>query len=175
MKENIVLIGFMATGKTVVGQRLAKKLGMKYISTDTLVEKAARKKISSIFRDNGEKHFRELETKALMSLKGKKGLVVACGGGIVLKAANRAMLKKLGKVFLLTAAPETINKRLKKLSQRPLLDIKDGKKRVRLIASMLKERNSLYKKAADAVIDTEGKSVAQVVFGIQYRYEKNTR
>lgn len=169
-KRNIILIGFMATGKTVVGQRLARSLHMKYVSTDTLVEKASGKKISSIFSEKGEPYFRSLETKALRSLKGKRGLVIACGGGIVIKAANRSIIKKLGKVFLLSATPATVDKRLKKLSQRPILDIADKKNRIKKIRSMLRSRSILYRRSADTVIRTDNKTVKSVVKEIKGRY-----
>ena len=160
--DNIILIGFMATGKTAVGQALAKKLKAKYISTDTLVEKKAKKKIKTIFAEKGEPYFRSLETQALLSLKNKKGLVVSCGGGIVLKPGNRTLIKKSGKVIWLKASPDTINRRLGPLRQRPLLNIRDKEERIKMIKRMLSSRSSLYKKAAHISIDTDALPLAKV-------------
>lgn len=159
---NLILIGFMATGKTAVGKALAKKLRKKYVSTDTLIEKKAKQRIKTIFKDRGEEYFRELETTALKSLKGKKNLVVSCGGGIVIKPANRALLKKLGTVIWLKASPEKINSRLGPLKQRPLLNIKDENKRMKKIKEMLKYRDPLYKKSSRVLIDTNSLGLSQV-------------
>lgn len=161
-RDNIILIGFMATGKTAVGQKLARKLKAKYVSTDTLIEKKAKKKIKTIFAEKGEQYFRGLETQALLSLKDKKGLVVSCGGGIVLKPGNRALLRKLGKVIWLKAGPDTINKRLGPLKQRPLLNIRDKEERVKTIKRMLSSRNPLYEKSAHISIDTDPLPLAKV-------------
>lgn len=163
---NIILIGFMATGKTAVGRALARKLKKKYISTDALIEKKARKKIRTIFRESGEAHFRGLETKALRSLKGKKGLVVSCGGGIVLRPENRALLKKAGTVVWLKASPDAVNARLGKLKQRPLLDISDTGERLKKIRRMMKDREALYRSVCDRAVDTDRLSVAGVTAAI---------
>lgn len=161
--NTIILIGFMATGKTAAGRALAKKLRKKYVSTDTLVEKKARKKVRTIFRDKGEPYFRGLETAALKSLKGKKNLVISCGGGIVLKPENRQLLKKLGTVVWLKASPEAVNRRLGPLKQRPLLNIKQKHKRLAKIKEMLRDRGPAYKKSAGVSVDTSSLSLAQVV------------
>lgn len=163
MSDNIILIGFMATGKTAAGRALAEKLGKKYVSTDTLVEKRARKKIRTIFREKGEPYFRGLETAALKSLNGKKNLVISCGGGIVLKPENRILLKKLGTVVWLKASPESVNKRLGPLRQRPLLNIKQKHKRLAKIKEMLRDRDPAYKKSAGVSVDTSSLSLARVV------------
>lgn len=161
--NNIVLIGFMASGKTAVGQALAKKFKLKYISTDTLVEKNAKKKISSIFKKYGEDHFRDLETKALKSLLSSRNAVIACGGGTVLRDENRRTIRSLGKAFFLKAKPELIDKRLRSLKTRPLLNIADNKARLAKIKAMLKHRAVFYKKAADHTIDTSNLSVSEIV------------
>jgi len=153
----------MATGKTAVGKVLAKKLKAKYVSTDTLVEKRAKQKIKAIFKEKGEDHFRRLETLVLKSLKGKKNMVISCGGGIVIKPANRALLRKLGVVIWLKASPEIINSRLGSLKQRPLLNIREKSKRMKKIREMLKFRDSLYKKSSHISIDTSSLGLSQAV------------
>lgn len=151
----------MATGKTAVGHALAKKLKMKYLSTDSLIEKRAKSKISSIFKDKGELVFRDLETNILRSLGKTENAVIACGGGIILKSINRKLLKSLGKVFLLKAHPQVINKRLRSLKQRPLLNIREDKKRMAEIRKILKIRDKHYKQTADYIIDTTNLSINQ--------------
>ena len=153
----------MATGKTAVGHLLAKKMKMKYVSTDSLVEKRAECKISTIFKKHGEAYFRLLETKAIRSLNKKTGCVISCGGGIILKSVNRKILKSLGKIIWLKAKPEIINKRLKSLRQRPLLNIDDDKKRLVEIKKILSARNPIYSKVSDHVIDTSSLTLNGVV------------
>ncbi|MFA5097396.1 MAG: shikimate kinase [Candidatus Margulisiibacteriota bacterium] len=156
MKKNIILIGFMATGKTAVGKALAKKLKFKYVSTDDLAEKAAGMKIPEIFKKYGEKRFRKIETKVLSALKKSQNAVISCGGGIVISAGNRKALKKLGTVVLLKASPAVINSRLGRLKNRPILDIKNQKERLAQIKRLLKKREDYYKKAKNFTIDTAG-------------------
>ncbi len=160
---NVVLIGFMATGKTAVGRALAKKLKKKYVSTDTLVEKMSGTKISTIFKKKGEPYFRSLETSVLKSLKNKKKVVLSCGGGIVIKPVNRSLLRKLGTVIWLKASPEKINGRLGQLKQRPLLNIKGRSQRIKKIKEMLASRKPLYEKSANIAIDTDTLSIPRVV------------
>ena len=152
----------MATGKTSVAKALAKKLKFKYISTDDLVEKNAGMKISKIFKKHGEKYFRDLETKVLLSLKNVKDSVISCGGGIVLKPQNVKGIKKLGTVFLLKASAASINSRLGALKNRPLLNIKDDKKRMTEIKRVLKIRAPFYQKTADHVIDTDSTPLKRI-------------
>ncbi len=163
MSKNIVLIGFMATGKTEVGKALSKKLGLKYISTDDLIERKAKSKIKTIFIKKGEPYFRDLETKALKGLLKTKGALVSCGGGIVIRPENRRLLKKIGTVVLLKARPETVDRRLKDLKQRPLLNIRNKNERLKKISAMLSERSTFYKKAADITVNTDLLTIKGVV------------
>ncbi len=170
--NSIALVGFMATGKTAVGKLLAKKLKMKYVSTDSLVEKLAAKKISKIFELFGEEHFRTLETKVLSELKPGSSYIISCGGGIVLKEKNVALLKQHGLVIWLKATPEAINSRLKDISSRPLLNITDPVKRLKEIKNRLKVRAKYYKNAADFSLDTTNLDPTQVANAIEACYEE---
>jgi shikimate kinase len=152
MKTNIALIGYMGTGKTVVGQLLAEKLGMKFIELDWLIEQEAGRSIPDIFREDGEIAFRELEIEATKKIAGEKQCVIACGGGIVLNKINIDRLKEGANIVYLTASPKTILKRVSgQTGQRPLLDIDD---QLKTINEMLKFRKPFYGRAAEIIINT---------------------
>ena len=107
--SHILLIGFMGAGKSTVGRLLADDQGLEFIDLDAVVEAAEGRSVRSIFEDEGESRFRALETSALASLSARDSAVVACGGGIVLSEANRALLKRLGTVvYLRVTAAETV-------------------------------------------------------------------
>ena len=152
MKTSIALIGFMGTGKTAVGQSLAKKLGRKFIEMDSLIEQKAGKSIPEIFQQDGEIAFRELEIEVAREVSGKRNLVIACGGGIVLNKINTDRLSNESVIVYLTAAPEVILKRVSRGgSKRPLLNVPDQTERIK---ELLKFRQPFYGRAADITIDT---------------------
>lgn len=165
--KNIVLIGFMCTGKDAVGSRLASHLGLDLINTDELIECREKRSIPKIFEDEGEKYFRDIETQVLKSLAQIRHSVISCGGGIILKSGNRNLLKKLGVVIWLEAEPGVINRRLKKLTDRPLLNIKAEAERLRKINELLKFRRKYYKMIADVTIDTSKLTISGVVKKIE--------
>ncbi len=158
--SNIILIGFMGTGKTAVGSELAANLGRKFIDTDLLVEEISGMSISDIFEQLGESEFRKKESEAAFALTTYRPgeIVAATGGGIVLQKANRDKLAKAGIVVLLTASPRAILRRIGKGRKRPLL--KDTNRRER-IEELLKERETFYG-SYDLKIDTTGKTVKQI-------------
>lgn len=162
-KTNIILIGFMASGKSVVAKKLAKKLKMPMLDTDTLIENKEGTKIKDIFRIHGEPYFRNLEKKMVKRISRLKGMIVSTGGGIVLNAENRRALRKCGAVFYLKTSPNVILKRIKKIrgNERPLLmgkvDLRDETKR------LLKLREPYYCACAHCVIDTSSMTVGEVV------------
>src|SRR3972149_11133625 len=94
--KNIVLIGFMGSGKTEIGKRLAEKLGYTFMDTDSIIEKKMGKSISGIFQEDGEEHFRGLEAGGVKELSGIRGWVVSTGGGMVLNREKRLELKTEG-------------------------------------------------------------------------------
>jgi len=148
---NIILIGFMGSGKTVVGQLLAKELGLDFLDTDELIEKSEGRKISEIFRVEGEEHFRDLETEVLKTLQDYDNFVLSTGGGMVLRQANVDIFKTIGPVILLWAAPETIFARVQKETHRPLLQVADP---LAEIKKRLELRLPFYNAAADWQVDT---------------------
>jgi shikimate kinase len=157
--KNIVLIGFMGSGKTTVATRLARKLGMKYVSTDNMIEKREKRTINEIFTRSGEDYFRGVETEAVREACAMEGVVVDAGGGAVLRDENIAAMKSGGVLICLTAAPEAIMKRTGKYKHRPLLNVEDPKRKIR---DLLARRAPFYAKA-DHCVDTGKLTVRQTI------------
>ncbi len=152
MKTNIALIGFMGTGKTVVGQLLAKKLDRKFIELDSLIEQRAGKSIPEIFQQDGEIAFRELEIELTKKVAGEKYSVIACGGGIVLNKVNIDRLRESSRIVYLTASPKVILKRVSiEKGQRPLLEVDNP---TLAILQLLRFRKPFYERAADLTVST---------------------
>jgi len=116
----IFLVGFMGSGKTAVGQALARRLGRVFLDTDTLVVEREGRSIDAIFRESGEGRFREAEWEALRSLEGIRGAVVAAGGGLFLGHAQRAWLKRRGRTVWLDVRLEVARDRVGRGGDRPL-------------------------------------------------------
>jgi shikimate kinase len=161
MKSNIALIGFMGTGKTEVAKVLAQKLDKAVVDVDDIIVKNAGKSIAAIFREDGEVRFRELEIEAVKQLARKMNAVIACGGGVILNQINIDRLKKESVIIWLTASPPVILKRLvDDKENRPLLAMTD---RVATIKTLLKNRQPLYRQAAEITINTSGLNIGAVV------------
>ncbi len=150
MENNIVLTGFMGSGKSTVGKAIADRLGLEFYDLDLYIEQSQNIKISEIFKNFGEEHFRNLETLAVAELSGKGGVVISCGGGTVLRKENVKMLKANGKIFYLEVDAETVIKRLGNDSSRPLLQ-KENK--CEEITRLLNIRKPIYEVASDYKID----------------------
>ena len=140
-RRNIVLCGFMGTGKTTVGRILAERLGLAFVDMDQLIEARAAKPISRIFAEEGEPHFRALERALARELSARTGQVIATGGGIVLNPDNLSDFGRHGLVVCLTATPETILQRTARERHRPLLEQADKRQR---IVDLLERRRALY-------------------------------
>lgn len=149
--ENIVLIGFMGTGKTSVGKLIASRLGYEFVDTDQLVVQRNGLEITDLFRQHGEAFFRDEETLALKTLQGRNGLVIATGGGIIVRQENVALLKQLGFIAWLTATRDVIYSRVSLNDKRPLLQTEDPH---RTIDDLLDARKPLYSEAAQFMIDS---------------------
>lgn len=156
---NIVLIGFMGTGKSTVSDCLHSMFGMKVVEMDQVIAEREQMSIPDIFAAYGEEYFRGLETRLLVEMQSRKNTVVSCGGGAALRERNVAEMKKNGKVVLLTASPETVYERVKDDGGRPLLE---GRKDVKGISELMEQRRAKYEAAADIVINTDNKTVIQV-------------
>lgn len=143
MKPNIILTGFMATGKTAVGKRLAKKLDYEFVDTDELIVRRAGMPVADIFQKQGEDVFRKMESKLALELGEKQGLVISTGGGMMLNPENASALSAAGKIFCLTASPEEIFDRVSKdtHAKRPLLEASNPMLK---ITELLKQREKGY-------------------------------
>jgi len=170
--KNIALTGFMGTGKSVVGRLLARELFMTFVDLDEVIEKEAGLSVKEIFRTLGEKRFRSLEKEALKSIvSGEMGgcTVLATGGGAVVDAANRALLREWGFIVCLTASVKTILQRTERGGKkRPLLAGEDREADVR---KLLEERESAYRDC-DMTLDTTQDSVSDVVRKIRLLIEE---
>lgn len=156
---NIVLIGFMGSGKSTISRALSKVFAMDVIEMDQVIANREGMSISEIFEVHGEEYFRNLETELLREMQNRKGVVISCGGGVPMRDENVVEMKKNGKVILLTAAPETILDRVKNNHDRPLLE---NNKNVDFISELMEKRRSKYEAAADIVIQTDGKSAFEI-------------
>ena len=150
--RNIVLVGFMGSGKTTVGKLLATKTGMPLLDMDAMIVKRTGKSINEIFADEGEAHFRTLERTLVQELAATEGNIISTGGGIVLNPDNIADFEKTGLVVCLLADAETVLDRVKQDASRPLLA---GDKE-RKIVELLESRKHLYG-AITHKIDTSGR------------------
>ncbi len=168
MQKNIMLIGFMGTGKSTVASYLCKEYGMEIIEMDELIAKREGMSIPDIFAKHGEEYFRDLETNLVIELQGEKNKVVSCGGGVVLRERNVTEMKKSGCIVLLTAEPATILERVKDDDNRPLLR---GNKNVEFISEMMDKRREKYEVAADVIISTDGKDVETICSEIMERVQ----
>ena len=155
-------MGFMGTGKSTVGKKLAARLGMTFFDMDTLIEQRAGKPIPRIFAEDGEPHFRAIERTLAWELSQQRGLVVACGGGVVLNPDNVRDYNETGLVVCLHATPETIFQRTSKARNRPLLEEQDRMKR---ILELLEKRRHFYA-AIPHQVDTTTLPAEQVVDSI---------
>ena len=154
-RPNVILTGFMGTGKTTVGRLLARALGYDFVDTDALIEAQEGCTIADIFRKRGEEAFRALEAETGRALAGRRGLVIATGGRMMLDPENAAVLGRTGRVFCLRAAPGEILARVSGPGQprRPLLETAAPLER---IAALLAEREAGY--ARFDRIDTGGRT-----------------
>lgn len=164
-KSNIVLVGFMGAGKSVTSEILAAQLGLEQVSTDAAIVEREGRSINQIFEQDGEAYFRDIETMIIKALAQRQGLVIDCGGGVVLRAENVAALKRRGLMIYLKTSPAVIYERIQHETHRPLLKVEDplGK-----IQELLAARASFYAQA-DREILTDGKTadeVAQEIAGL---------
>jgi shikimate kinase len=153
MLPNIVLIGFMGSGKTSVGRNLATLTGHRFLDTDELITGQQNASVTEIFARVGEAGFRDLETKCLAGLVGVCGVILATGGGIILRPENRSYLHQIGTVAWLDADPDVLFERVSRNRKRPLLATEDPRA---TFDELRASRLSIYEETADFRVDSTG-------------------
>jgi shikimate kinase len=141
-KKNIILTGFMGTGKSTLGRLLAEKLDYSFIDTDSLIEDRIGQTIANLFKEQGEAAFRKLEENLVQELAQQQGLVISTGGGLILNPKNVETFKKSGQIICLTATPAEILERVSSQNHiRPLLLEKDPLSKIK---ELLEQRSPVY-------------------------------
>lgn len=162
MNGHLYLIGLRGTGKSTIGPILAQRLNRQFVDVDIELEHRAGRTIREIFEQDGEQHFRDLEEALLRELSEQQAAVIATGGGVVLREANRQRLRATGRIFWLTASTETMWWRMTEdqstASRRPNLGV-GGRAEVEALAQ---QREALYRQCADVIVDTEGRSPREI-------------
>ena len=143
----------MGSGKSSVGRHVAALTGHRFVDTDQLIVRKQRMEISAIFAQHGEAYFRDLETECLQELVGVCGIVLATGGGLVLRSENRALLHEIGVVIWLDANPNLIFERVSRNNRRPLLATENPRA---TFDKLRTERLPIYEEAADFCVDSTG-------------------
>ncbi len=161
---NVALIGFMGTGKSLLGRMLAQRWGWRFVDTDTLVEQKVGCSVARIFERFGEEYFRQRETEVLRSLESLRHLVIATGGGVPTRSENVSSLRRHAVIVLLTAKPDVILQRVQPIATRPkLASASDPLAEIR---RLLKEREEAYG-CADLRLDTSNLSPMEAVQRIE--------
>jgi shikimate kinase len=172
-KPNIALIGFMGTGKSAIGVKLADVLKKKFIEMDDLIVELAGKSIPKVFAEDGEIRFREYEIQVCKEVSQRKDVVIACGGGVVLNKINIDYLKQSAIVICLKTSPEVILQRISKDGKetRPLLNKPDPMAEIR---KLLEFREPFYNAATEYQLDSTYLTVDEVVEKIREIFKRNS-
>lgn len=164
LKSSVALIGFMGIGKSTIGKLLVNKLGREYrfVEMDTLIEEMAGKSIPEIFSQDGEAHFRDLESKICQKVSTLEKFVISCGGGAPINKKNVEYLQKNCNIVLLESKINTIIKRIFKrgIQARPVIDKENPVKEIKKLFYL---RKPIYQSVADIIIDTEKKNKEAIV------------
>ena len=170
-ERNLVLIGFMGSGKTSVGRKLSYRLKMPVEDTDKLIERREERSVSDIFQSDGEAYFRRKETELLreLVLKKQSARIYSVGGGTPVNPENRTLLRRLGTVVWLRVRPETVYERLKGDTTRPLLQCEDPLARIR---ELTESRREAYASCADIVIDVDEIGIERILEKIERELDK---
>jgi shikimate kinase len=167
--NNIYLVGMPGAGKTTVGRQLAKRMQRSFVDADQEIEARTGVRIPLIFDIEGEQGFRDRESKVLAELGSRAGLVVATGGGAVLRPENRDALKESGVVVYLHASPKLLFERTRFDHNRPLLQVDDPMQKLEELFAV---RDPLYREAADITINSLGGSISHLVKQIERELQK---
>lgn len=154
----LFLVGLPGSGKTTVGRQLARRLGLSFTDSDQVIEEQIGCPIREFFQREGEAAFRDIEESVIEDLAGSHDGVLATGGGAVLRECNRIRLRATGQGFYLHAAPEELHARLRRDTDRPLLQVNDPLQKLRALYA---ERDPLYRATAHITFETVGRSSIQ--------------
>ena len=169
LRRNIVLTGFMGTGKSEVGKRLAARLERTFIDTDMVIERELGTSIAQLFTEKGEAYFRAYERRIIAQTCQQQDCVIATGGGAMVDSVNAELLKKSGLVVCLSASPEVIYGRVKGNVNRPLLQGDDPLTKIRTLIS---DRAQAYARA-DIMVETSQRSLDDVIQVVLAAYNKS--
>ncbi|MEC4675459.1 MAG: shikimate kinase [Nitrospirota bacterium] len=156
--KNLVLTGFMGTGKTAVGRELSRMLDMKIVNIDTEIELSRKMTINEIFKNYGEEYFRNIETGLIKKFSEMENIIISTGGGAVLREENMELLRRNGVIFCLNASPATIFERTGRSGDRPLLKVDDPMAKIK---ELLDFRRPYYEKAG-ITIETDDRTPLQI-------------
>lgn len=166
LRRPVFFVGFMGAGKTSVSRRLARLCGIASIDMDSYIERREGRRIRDIFAEDGEGRFRDLETQVLREMTQGDPALVSCGGGVVLRPENRAILREGGFVVFLKVQADEAKSRISDPSTRPLLGDAEAARKTNA------ERLPLYEEVADATVDTSGKGITALAYKVKSILEK---
>jgi len=155
-RGNLFLVGLMGAGKSTLGRQIARRLGLAFVDADIELERRLGVSIPTIFEIEGEKAFRDREEALIAELSGRDHVVLATGGGAVVRAASRDNLRDNGTVVYLHATPAMLWERIKHSRHRPMLKVADPRGR---LDALYAERDPLYRSIADHVVESERETV----------------
>jgi shikimate kinase len=168
---NLYLAGFMGTGKSLLGRRLAEMKGMRFLDSDEVIARGAGKPVAQIFTEDGEAEFRRKEREFVEHGHPERGCVVSLGGGMVTQPGIIELLRSKGVLVCLIASAETIMQRTKNNPSRPLLNVPDPEARVR---ELLAERDEFYRRAGTNIA-TDGRSLGDLLEHLDRIYRREAR
>lgn len=171
LPPNLILVGFMGTGKSTLGRHLAQLWRRRFLDTDHEIERLAKMRIPDIFAQKGEAEFRRLEREWVEHHMPAGGAVVATGGGMVVPEGMARLVRSKGVVICLFASPETVYRRTASSTHRPLLQTEDPLGRIR---ELLAQREPLYLKAGTAVL-TDGRNLPDIAAAVERIYRREAR
>lgn len=171
--KNIILIGYMGSGKTTLGKRAAKAVKYQFADTDAIIEQEENCSISELFQTKGEPYFRQRETEVLQQLLAEnEKRVIATGGGLPMKEENVELLHRLGTIVFLQAGLETLVERLSNDTKRPLLAGENPRENIK---RMLEIREPVYQAAADLMIETDELTMYEIIHEIEKLVQRETK
>ncbi len=168
MKTNLYIVGFMGTGKSAIGRKVARKFDLQFLDSDVEIEKKTTMTIKDIFRVHGEEVFRNMEREFVETGHPAQGCAVACGGGLVMQPGLLERLKAKGVLVCLFASTDSILERTSRNQNRPLLNVDKPEQEIR---DLLEKRNAIYMRAGTGVT-TENRSISEVAAHVCRIYRK---